>query len=235
MQLHPDLEQRLHELVKFFLSENAKTNLSAFRTQESCWIGNILDSLAVLQLPSPLLSAAKDGGGVGGGGVKILDIGTGGGFPLLPLAVSLPDAHLTGMDSTQKKIDAVQRIADALGLKNVDLLCGRAETLGHHPRYREQFDIVTARAVAEVNVLLEYASPFVKPQGKIILWKSMNIDRELHDSATSQKELRCKLVTQHVYELPGDFGKRQLLIFEKTGKISGNYPRAVGVAKKKPV
>ncbi len=218
--MNDDLEQRLKELVAAFLIENAKVNLSAFRTEEKCWIGNVLDSLAALD--------------VIGSAEKILDIGTGGGFPLLPLKIALPQVHFTGIDSTQKKIDAIARIVDALGfISNLDLLCGRVEDLGHHDW--EDFDIVTARAVAEINVLLEYATPFVKVGGKIILWKSMDIDQELKDSVNAQRELNCRLVDHHVYELPDGFGKRQLLIFEKTKPLDKKYPRGVGVAKKKPL
>ena len=233
------LEKKLRMLVDVFLIENAKLNLSAFRTPESCWTGNILDSLAVVG-NSPLPQAGE-GLGVRAGNksstsvVSILDLGTGGGFPLLPLAVSLPSARFTGMDATLKKIDAVGRIVEQMALKNVELICGRAEALGRVARHREQYDLVLCRAVAQIAVNLEYCSPFVRPGGRIILWKSMDVEEELKTSGHAQKELRCRLTAAHVYELPGDFGKRQLLIFEKAGKLPDMYPRAVGVAKKKPL
>ena len=212
-------EKRLRELVTLFLEENANVNLSAFRTEEKCWVGNVLDSLAATEL----ITGAK----------SVLDIGTGGGFPLLPLAIVHPEIRCTGIDSVQKKIDAIARIVTAMGgIMNIDLLCGRVEDFGRHSW---NVDVVTARAVAEINVLLEYAAPFVKIGGKIILWKSMNIEEELKASERAQKELKCVLKSRHVYELPGDFGKRQLLIFEKQGKLSNTYPRMVGIAKKKPV
>ena len=223
MNVTPKLEERLRQLVHLFLAENARVNLSAFRTEETCWIGNVLDALAaqeVLRVPAQ---------------ARFLDLGTGGGFPLLPLAVALQAVSFTGMDATGKKIDAVRRIAASMGLENVVVICGRAEALGRDPRLHERFDVVLARAVAEVNVLLEYCSPFVKQGGTIVLWKSMDIDGEMKDSAHAQKELRCAFRQSIVYDLPGDFGKRQLLIFEKTGRVSGNYPRGVGVAKKKPL
>ena len=220
-------KQRLRKLVEVFLQENAKVNLSAFRTEESCWIGNILDSLSFLEL-LPKFSILNFQ-------FSILDVGTGGGFPLLPLAITLPDARFTGMDSTQKKVDAVKRIADAMNLPNMELIAGRAETLGRDPHHRERYDVVTARALAEIAVNLEYASPFVKPGGRVILWKSMDVEEEMKKSERAQKELACRYMGAHVYELPGDFGKRQLLIFEKSGKVSGKYPRAIGVAKKKPI
>ncbi len=221
--LPSDLEPRLRTLVTVFLAENAKINLSAFRTEEQCWIGNVLDSLAALDLPQ-VTSATK-----------ILDVGTGGGFPLLPLALTLPRAQLTGLDSVQKKVEAVGRIAYEMQLTNVRVVAGRAEEYGHNPEYREQFDIVTSRAVAELNVLLEYTSPFVKPGGIVLLWKSMNMEQELRDSLLARAELSCHLTGQHPYELPGDWGKRQLLIFTKAGKLSDKYPRDVGVPGKKPL
>lgn len=221
------LEKKLRLLVRLFLAENAKINLSAFRTEESCWTGNVLDSMAGVEILSKFAIRNPK--------FRVLDLGTGGGFPLLPLALSLPAVHFTGLDATQKKIDAVRRIADAMDLKNVELISGRAETLGHDKRYREQFDVVTARAVAEINVLLEYCSPFAKVGGVAILWKSVDIDRELKESERAQKEFHCELRDRHIYELPGGLGKRQLLIFEKMGKLSGEYPRAIGIAKKKPL
>ena len=229
----PDQEQRLRQLVTVFLQENAKINLSAFRTEENCWIGNVLDSLAFLELPSPPIPPPPPGK-VGPRGVRVLDVGTGGGFPLLPLAIALPHVRFTGIDSVQKKIDAIARIITTMQrITNVDLLCGRVEELARHDW--ENFDVVTARAVAEINVLLEYCIPFVKIGGKILLWKSLNIDAELKESMKAQKELHCEYKGNHVYELPSDFGKRQILIFEKTGPTPKLYPRPVGVAKKKPL
>jgi 16S rRNA (guanine527-N7)-methyltransferase len=219
----PSEEQTLRSLLKNFLTENAKLNLSALRTEEQCWIGNIQDSLPFLELPFAA-------------GIKtLLDIGTGGGFPLLPLAICLPDATLTGLDATQKKIDAVRRIADTTGLQNIRLLGGRTENLGRDPRYRETFDIVTARAVAPVNVLLEYCSPFVRRGGHVVLWKSLHAEQELQESLLARAELSCHLTGQHVYDLGGDWGERQLMVFEKSSALSPKYPRAVGVPKKEPL
>lgn len=166
---------------------------------------------------------------------KILDIGTGGGFPLLPLALCLPNCKHTGIDSTQKKIDATRRIVDAMALTNVELICGRAEELGRSTQHREQYDVVTARALASLNTLLEYASPFVKPGGKIICWKSMQVEQELQDSLLARAELSCQLIEQHRYTLPDKWGERQFLVFEKRGPINKKYPRLTGVPKKNPL
>ena len=219
-------QRKLQELNETFLEENTKLNLSAFRTPEACWVGNVMDSLPFLD--SPFLSNIDYP-------LSIIDIGTGGGFPLLPLAICLPDAKLTGLDSTQKKIDAIQRIVDRLALSNVHLLCGRTEELGRDTAHREQYDIVTARAVAPLNVLLEFASPFVKPGGRVVAWKSVHMEKEMEESLLARAELSCQLVDQYEYDLCEEWGKRQLLIFEKRAVVSDTYPRAVGVPKKNPL
>jgi len=230
-------ESALRQLNQIFLEENQKLNLSAFREPEQSWIGNIEDSLAILdsnileQHSSPLL----EGEGSGVRSLKILDLGTGGGFPLLPLAICLPDSKLTGLDSTNKKISAVERIAKEMNLSNVDLVIGLAEEFGHNPEHREQYEIVLSRAVAPINILLEFCAPFTKVKGKIVFWKSMKIDKELEDSLMARAELTCHLINKHEYELPEPFGKRQLLIFEKTSPTADKYPRKVGEPKKKPI
>lgn len=220
--MHPDTESALKRLMDAFLEENTKLNLSAMRTPETCWNGNVLDSLPVLDvLP------AKP--------IRILDIGTGGGFPLLPMAVCRPQWICVGLDSVEKKINALNRITEKIGIGNVDLICGRAEDVGRDPKHREQYDAVTARAVAPINVLLEYMSPFCKPGGKVILWKSKQVDDELNESLLARAELSCHLSVQHEYTLPGTWGTRQLLIFEKGSALSNKYPRDVGVPKKDPL
>ncbi len=221
-------EPRLRQLNTVFLEENAKLNLSAFRTPEHCWVGNILDSLAVLQEREahPELQHAQ----------SIIDIGTGGGFPLLPLAIALPNAQCTGIDSIQKKVDAIQRIVDTMDIKNAHVLCGRAETLAFDATYRETFDIATMRAVAPLSVLLEYAAPFLRVGGLALCWKSTKIADELASSAHAQKILRIPYVGSFTYSLPEEgWGERSILFFKKAGPTSLDYPRRTGTPKKEPL
>ena len=217
-------QKRLKELVKVFLEENKKLNLSALRNQEAVWIGNVLDSVVAMDLE--LFHVADQ---------SILDIGTGGGFPLLPLAICKPDCRLIGLDSTEKKLDAIMRMANSLELTNVSVLHGRTEELAHDTAHRDTYDIVTARALAPLNVLVEYCAPFVKKGGHLVAWKSMKIDTELQESLLARAELSCHLKQTYEYELPGDWGKRQLLIFEKTANTHKKYPREVGLPKRKPL
>lgn len=219
-----DQQKRLRDLQRVFLEENTKLNLSALREEDAVWIGNISDSLVALDTA---LFQKSD--------MKILDIGTGGGFPLLPLAICKPDCHFTGVDSTQKKLDAIQRMVDALDLTNVTLIAGRAEELGRDPNHRDAYDIVTARALAPLNVLLEFCAPFAKPKGHIVAWKSMKIETELQESLLARAELSCHLSSTYEYELPSDWGKRQLLFFEKLSNTDTKYPREIGLPKRKPL
>ncbi len=220
-------EEKLKELARVFLQENTKINLSAFRDEESVWVGNILDSLAALE--APRASACFPDGGA------ILEVGTGGGFPLLPLAICKPDCRFFGLDATRKKLDAVGRMTDALTMKNTKLINGRAEELGQDQKCRQKFDAVLARALAPLNVLLELCIPFAKVGGHVIAWKSMNIESEINASLKAKEVLRCRLAGQYTYTLPEPYGRRQLLFFEKTGSTPAGYPRSTGTPKKKPI
>ncbi|MBM3228168.1 16S rRNA (guanine(527)-N(7))-methyltransferase RsmG [Candidatus Peribacteria bacterium] len=217
-------QEHLKELTDVFLLENAKVNLSAHRSNDRCWQGNILDALPAIPFikNNPMFNAQ----------CSVLDIGTGGGFPLLPLAITFPDHRFTGMDSVQKKMDAVQRIIDTLKIANVMLVTGRAEDLGNSPAHREHYDIVTARAVAEARLLLEYCAPFVKVGGHILLWKSLDIDDEISSSKRAEVELQLRRLSPVIYDLGAQWGKRQILVYEKTARTPEAYPRPVGTAKK---
>lgn len=224
MDLFPGLHERLEQLLSAFLAENEKLNLTALRTPELSWHGNILDSLAFQSIQGKLPKTES-----------LMDVGTGGGFPLLPLALLLPEARCVGMDSIGKKIAAIQRIVDAMKIPNVTLIPERAEVLGQDRKHREKYDVVTSRAVAPLNVLLEWVSPFCKVGGHIVLWKSLNIEQELKDSEKAQLILHCPLLFTQQYTLEKDFGTRQLLVFRKNDQLVKEYPREIGMAKRVPL
>ena len=164
----------------------------------------------------------------------VLDLGTGGGLPGLALAQATAEAEFTLMDSTAKKIEAVKEAAEELGLKNVRSAVGRFEALAHQKNYREQFDLVTARAVAELPTLLEYAAGFLRIGGKFYAWKSADYAEELKNSTKAREILGLDFVRAHDYVLPG--GEcRAILEFEKMGILSRDYPRKDGVPKAKPL
>lgn len=218
------LRERLETLRDRVLDENTRINLTALRDAEKCWIGNVLDSLPLLDVLDRI-----------GNPSTLVDVGTGGGFPLLPLALAMPDAGWTGLDSTGKKIAAIGRIAADCGIANLSLVTARAEDAGREAAHRERYDAATARAVAELPVLLELCSPFVRVGGFIVLWKSLQSDDELAASVPAQRALHTPFAFEHRYVLPGDFGERRLLVFRKGAATPKGYPRAVGVPGKQPI
>jgi 16S rRNA (guanine527-N7)-methyltransferase len=224
MILPPVLEERLRLLMRVFLEENAKINLSALRTEDTCWVGNILDSLPLLEM-LPRLGEVK----------RIIDVGTGGGFPLLPLAIAMPDTHFVGLDATGKKVDTVRRIAAKAGIANVELLQGRSEQAAHDKPHRDAYDLVLARAVAPLPTLLELTGPFARIGGHLILWKSLHADEEIAQSKRAAQELHLVPEAPHRYALPADFGERQLLAWRKGAATPRAYPRADGMPKKTPL
>ncbi len=228
--LSPEQDQKLARLVDVFLAYNSQINLSAFRTPEHVRVGNVLDSLAFLESAEQLLG--KDWREQK---LTILDLGTGGGFPLLPLAIVMPNARFVGLDAVRKKIDAVKAIAKELGIENAELVCNRAEDLARHEDVRAKFDIVTARAVAPLNVLLEYALPFLKVGGIAVFCKSLHIADELRASLSASTELRAKLTGNFTYTLPEDWGQRTILVFKKIEPTPEAYPRRNGLPKIKPL
>lgn len=221
------LDLRLKELLTVFLSENTKLNLSAFRTNELCWTGNILDSVSILDPKQIFVDCNKVR--------SIVDLGTGGGFPLLPLALALPHAHCLGIDSIGKKIEAVGRIVATMKIPNVELKSDRIEVLAHQDRYREQADLVTARALAPLNVLLEYAVPLLKVGGLCAFWKSTKVADELAMSSNAQKILSCRFHGTFEYDLGGAWGKRTIVFFRKDAATPKDYPRKTGTPKSEPL
>lgn len=220
-----ETEQHLLRLQTYFLAENKQINLTALRTEDACWHGNILDSTAGQGAIEKYTKA----------GDTIADIGTGGGFPLLPLAILFPDRHWVGIDSVQKKITAIEQIAISSTIGNTTFISDRLEDLGHVPKHREQYAAVTSRAVAPLATLLELMAPLVAVNGHLICWKSVHIQDELLASLTARDLLDCHLVETISYTLPGDWGTRQLLVFQKIKATKKRYPRENGTPKKDPL
>ncbi len=226
----PQEEVRLKQLLRVFLSKNRQLNLSAFRQEEQCWIGNILDALAFTDIAPSLL-----GENWREQKLTIADVGTGGGFPLLPLAIVLPASRFIGIDAVRKKIEAVKEMVGELELSNVELLCARAEEAGRQLALRGKCDLVLSRAVAPVAVLLEYAMPLLKIRGRAVFWKSVHIADELTQSTAAHTVLAAHLSDRYTYTLPKGWGERQLIVFTKQQPTADEYPRRPGMPKQRPL
>lgn len=215
--------EQLGRLCELFLEWNSKINLSAIRDTDGVMVKHILDSLLIL--PFELVQV----------GQKVLDLGTGGGFPGLALAISYPQTEFVLVDSTAKKVNAVQDIAQQLGLENVRCVIGRAEALGRNPRYREQFDVVIARALAGFSTLLEYTLPFVKVGGHFVAYQGPELKDTWKTFEGVAEQLGGRISELKEAVLPVEEAERCFVVVEKADGISEKYPREVGIPKKSPL
>lgn len=165
-------------------------------------------------------------------GLKLLDIGTGGGFPAVPIAVMHKDIEVTAVDSIQKKINFLMHAKEQLCLDNLFPLCARIEELPES--MRASFDVVTTRALSELNVILEYAIPFLKTGGYFVAYKSKTADEELLRAKAAMSILNVKFVEKLEYTLCDEFS-RSLLVFQKLKPTPKAYPRKNGMIKKQPL
>ncbi len=190
---------------------------------EDYWSVHYLDSLA----------AAASGCDFTSG--KLIDIGTGAGFPGLPLKIAYPDLEVTLMDSTRKKLDFIDAVNSELNLNSATTLVGRAEELSRELKYRDKFDFATARAVANMPILLEWIVPFVKPGGCAIALKSAHSELEIESSRNAAKLLGAASGRTNVLYLPGTTLPRTVVTFEKLCPTPKEYPRHGATIKSKPL
>ena len=219
-------ESLLHHL-DLMLHKNQVMNLTRITSVDDALVLHILDSL--LLLPSLEYTAPSDKSSSG----AILDIGTGAGFPGIPLAL-LTNRPFTLMDSVSKKVRAVDEFTQALDISDrVTTTNERAEkfALSHSGAY----EFVVARAVASLPVLLEYAQPFLVSHGRLVVSKGRLSDEELESGMKAAKQVGMKLVSRETLELPYSMGHREILTFEKVCKPTLKLPRPVGEAKKHPL
>ena len=208
--------------LEILLRENAKYNLTAITDPEEVEQKHFADSLALLDDdPCPLPP-----------GASLLDVGSGGGFPGVPLKIARPDIALTLLEATGKKADFLRILADELGLE-ADVVNARAEVLAHDPAYREQFDVVTARAVAALPMLCELCLPFVKVGGVFVAYKGPleNTREELQSADGAVKLLGARL--ERIHSETTVYGGRSRMILRKVSQTPANYPRNHGIMRKK--
>lgn len=164
-----------------------------------------------------------------------IDVGTGAGFPGLPMAILCENVNFTLTDSLNKRLGFLSDVIDKLSLKNVNLVHARAEDLGHDMKYREKYDVALARGVSRLNILFEYLSPFVKVNGKVLVHKLSDIDDEIIEANNSMNKLNIKYIDKINYVLYDDEPKRAIYEFEKIKNLNNIYPRKAGLPKKNPL
>lgn len=213
--------KRFDLLSELLVEQNKTMNLTAITDPDGIAVKHFADSISVLTACEFSQSA------------KVMDIGTGAGFPGIPLLIMRPDLDLTMVDSTAKKLKYVQSTVDSLGLIATTLHT-RAEEAGQSREYREKFDIVCSRAVAALNVLCEYCLPFVKVGGIFIAMKSAKAQEEIADAKTAIKLLGGKIIDEKSFSL-SDGGERTLIVIKKISQIPPKYPRPSAQIAKKPL
>lgn len=204
------------------MAMNASINLTGIRDANESLVKNVYDSLTAYD-PAHF----QEGG-------RVLDLGTGAGFPGMILALLRPDMQFVLMDSIQKKLRCVEEAGAAAGAENVKCLHMRAEEGGRRKKLRETFDVVTARAVKSLPVVAEWALPFVKEGGVFLAMKGPGADEELAAAARLLALMETKLEAKKDLRLPSG-EERCILVLRKTGPTPKTFPRKVGVAEKNPI
>lgn len=219
-QKQKDQFQRYFQLL---VEWNEKINLTAITDQEGVYLKHFYDSLA------PILQ-----GKLANQPIRLLDIGAGAGFPSLPMKILYPELEVTIIDSLNKRIHFLTLLAEELKLDKVHFFHGRAEDFAQDKNFRAQFDIVTARAVARMQILAELTIPYLKVNGQLIALKASNAEDELTQAKNALSLLFAKVVENKDYHLPnGD--PRTLTIVEKKKETPNKYPRKAGMPNKKPL
>lgn len=223
ISLAPEEIGRYETYIRELLDWNQRMNLTAAHEPGEVAVKHVLDSLTCVR-------AVKLGRGV-----RTLDVGTGAGFPGVVLKIHAPDLPLTLLDSTRKKLDFLEHLTGVLGFTDVATLHARAEDAGHDRRHRERYDLVVARAVAELRVLLEFCLPFVRVGGTFLAMKGPRGDEETAPARNALATLGGTLERVIPLSLPFEAGERRLIVVRKRRPTPAAYPRQAGAPSKSPL
>lgn len=193
------MDKKFEKYAKVFLEQNSKINLISKNDEKYLWEKHIKDSLAI--------SYFFEKYDINPAGICMLDIGTGGGFPALPVAIAYPQMNVAALDSIRKKINAISEMRDKLNINNLTLICDRAENLNF------KYDIITARAVSKLSKIIEYAVPLMEDNGYFVAYKSLKAQDEIDEAQEVLKKFCVKVDTIIPYELSADENfKRNLVV-----------------------
>ena len=213
--------EQFYDYMKILLEWNEKINLTAIVKEEEIILKHFVDCLTILKNIEQ--------------GTKLIDVGTGAGFPGIPVKIARNDVEIVLMDSLNKRINFLNEVIEKLKLEKITTIHSRAEELGKNKEYREKFDIATSRAVANLSTLSEYMMPFIKINGKCICMKGSEIEEEKEQAKKAINVLGGKIQNIDTFSLPQSDIKRNVVIIKKEKTTPLKYPRKPGMPAKEPL
>jgi len=224
LTLDADQIARFHTYYEMLHEWNTRFNLTAVSDYSGVLTKHFLDSLScLLALPQGLTQQ------------RVVDVGSGAGFPGLPIKIACPGVHLALVEATGKKAEFLKAVVERLGLSDVEVVNARAEEVGHAPRHREAYDLAVARAVAALRVLAELCLPLVRPGGMLIAMKGEDPRVEVADAQTALRTLGGRHRQTMPVVVPGLGAARHLVVVDKVSATPGRYPRRPGVPARRPL
>ena len=221
-------DEQIEQFLQYYemlVEKNKVMNLTGITEYEEVIQKHFLDSLSLIRV-IPDIASQK---------LTVIDLGTGAGFPGIPLKIAFPELDITLMDSLNKRILFLQEVIDALGLKKVSAVHGRAEEMASNATHRQQYDFCVSRAVSNLAVLTEYCLPFVKKGGLFVSYKSADSDAEIQEGKKAISILGGKLTSVDKFQLPDSDLRRALVCIKKVKDTPKKYPRKAGMPSKEPI
>ena len=221
IEINEEQIKSFEKYMNLLLEWNEKINLTAITQPEEVKLKHFVDSLTVLKYIND-----DD---------KVIDIGTGAGFPGIPLKIMNENTKITLLDSLNKRINFLNIVIETLNLRNIQAIHGRAEEIARNKLYREKYDVAVSRAVANLSTLTEYMLPFVKVGGKCICMKGANVNEELERAQNAIKELGGEIERVDNFYLSDNDNERNIIVIKKVKETNSKYPRKAGTPSKEPL
>lgn len=223
ISIDEDQKSKFSKYYSLLLEKNKVMNLTRITDEEEIITKHFVDSLMIAKVVD--MEKVE----------SLIDVGTGAGFPGIPIKIMWPEIKVTLLDSLDKRVGFLQEVIEELDLEGAKAIHGRAEDFGQDDNYREKFDLCASRAVADLSVLSEYCIPFVKEQGEFISYKADGSEEEIHNAKNAIEVLGGCLERIATETIPGTDIKRQFAVIRKIEKTDSKYPRKAGKPSKKPL